>query len=672
MASSSFDLSTIIELSGKPGVFDFARRKRARYRHTEHSSSDFSDAGMFLISNVKFRVGAPPPQPLPVESGWSIACTLLQEALGTSLQDQAETIAKAEGVEPLSVELVARFVPGSGSGMKPGAQSESDSRRPTILIVAKWNEASPSIWAKIVKKTKKFVDSSTRGGYLLQDMVIGVEMIAEELTLTKYITPVPASELTEALCTDWQHITEKVLDILDTYPSTKSRVTSIALLKLGFSKDFDKNPLTVYISVDYESEESKWPPVVGEIQQLLNGYHHNLHVHMEHNTSGESYAKFQLVNKPMTNKQKKTKINLGYDPDRQYNKFVGLGEDIGPERYIKLGDSGDEYHFPGLGTLGCWIEMKTIKEPQWTKYALTNYHVVRPAFDGFQIGKNDNNETIPLAPVEDSDLWKVDLKGMSPNFASKKAGIEHPTRAKHCFAVQLLTEEIEKNPNDPDTPESREHLNNIKSFFDNNEQHIGSIYCASGYTRRTRNDGRLDWALIKPTGTGVARVGKNTLPTRADWHKKGYISSKPRARGSLKQPPSHGLRSVPNGDPIFKLGTTTGATGGVFSWLKPKVNFVEDTHVQAYMDARHRPYLSNEFLFIGYPNPAEHWLAKKGDSGSVVFDTDGRAVGLLFRGHMVQQAASSYAYITPIEDVFDDIKTFSNQQITDIRIAEDS
>ncbi|KAK0723122.1 hypothetical protein B0T26DRAFT_674734 [Lasiosphaeria miniovina] len=457
---------------GSPDVSDFERRKRARYRDTEHSSSDSSDAGAFLISNVKFRVGAPPPQPLPVFNGWSTACTLVQEALGTSLQGQAEIIAKAEGVEPLSVELVGRFV------------TESDSCRPTILIVAKWSEASPPIWEKIVRNTKKFVDLSTRDGDL-EDIVISVEMIAEELTLTK-------------------------------------------------------NPLTVYISVDYESEESKWPPVVGEIQQLLNGYGHNLY-----------------------------------------------------------------------------------------------------------LAKNDKNEPVPLDPVKDSDLWKVDLKGMGPNLASEKAEVEHPTRAKHCFAVQVLTEEIEKNPNDPDTPKSAEHLNNIKGFFDNNEQHLGSIYCASGYTHRTANDGRLDWALIKPTGAGVARIGKNPLPTRADWHKKWYITSKPRARGVLKQPPNRSLRSIPNGDPIFKLGTTTGATGGVFSWLKPKVNFAEDAHVQAYMDARHRPYLSNEFLYIGYPNPAEHWLAKKGDSGSVVFDTDGRAVGLLSRGHMAQQAASSPPYITP-------------------------
>ncbi|KAK0708446.1 hypothetical protein B0H67DRAFT_590275 [Lasiosphaeris hirsuta] len=50
---------------------------------------------------------------------------------------------------------------------------------------------------------------------------------------------------------------------------------------------------------------------------------------------------------------------------------------------------------------------------------------------------------------------------------------------------------------------------------------------------------------------------------------------------------------------------------------------------------------------------------------------DGRAVALLFSGQMAQ-AVNSWAYITPIEDVFNDIKAFSKEEITDIRIVEDS
>ncbi|KAK3339843.1 hypothetical protein B0T25DRAFT_618478 [Lasiosphaeria hispida] len=630
MSSSSLASFGVV-LSGKANPSDFARHKRARYRYTEHSSSDSSDAGTFLVSNVKFR-----------------------SALGFSLNDQAEIIAKAEGVEPLSVDLVSRYIEGS-------APNEG---RVTILIVANWSESSPSIWERIVKKTKKFVDAAIRNRYL-EDVEIGVEMIAEELTLAKYITPIPASDLTDAFCEDWQHITEGALDILDSYPATKSRVTSIALFKLGFSTTYEDNPSTVYISVNYESEENHWPPVVGEIQQLLNRYPYKLQVHMEHNTSSKLCPSlFPLVNRPMTDAKRQMW------PAKKYKNLVGLGEDIGPECYIKVSNSGDD-HSPGFGTLGCWVEIKTIKEPGWTKYALTNYHVVRPAFKGFQLGTNDKDEASILKPVKDSDLWKVDINGIGPKFDSKAAEIEHPARIRHCFTVQLLTERIENHPDHPVTAGFIELLDEAKSFFDNNKQHLGSIFCASGYTRRTANDGRLDWALIKPTGTGVARIGKNSLPTCGDWENRGYITRCPWDRGTLEQPPAHGLRSIPNGGLIFKVGAATGATGGMFSTIKPRVHFKEDAHVEPWMKSRHRPYLSNEFMYIGLPEVGWRWLAKQGDSGSVVFDTQGKAAGLLFRGHTAQQATSSYAYITPIEDVFADIKAFSKGEITDICIAED-
>jgi len=666
MASSSFKvLPSLGNLSGKPDLADFERRKRARYRRTEPSASDSSDEGTFLISNIKFRVGAPPPQPLPVTSGTSVACKLVRDTLGTSLESQATRIALAEGVEPLSVELVARFVPGSTS-------DDSDGNA-TILIVARWNESSPPIWEKIVRGCKKFADASTRSEDL--QVTVNVEMVAEELTLSKYISPVPSNELTDGLARDWPVITAKALDILDAYPATESRVTSISLFKLGFSRDFDKNPLTVYISVDYESEESKWPPVVGEIQQLLHRYPHNLHLHLEHNTSSEFYPEFPLIEVAAEGEEKERKIDLGYDPYRKYKKLVDLGDDIGAGRYLKLSHStsaskdSDTLRNPLIGTLGCWIEIKTIKEPQWTKYALTNYHVVRPAFDGFQLGTDKNDKAHIIPPIKNSELWAVDLKGMGPSFNSNKADMEHPTRTKHCFAVQVITQDIEDK--DPDTPNLREHLNGILSFFDNGEQQLGSIYCASGYTRRTAHNGRLDWALIKPIGKGVHRIGKNALPGRDDWVKKGYVTSRPKAMGNLKQPPALGLRSLKNAAPVFKLGTTTGPTAGLFSQLKGKVKIREDAHVETYMESKDRPYLSDEFQYLGFPNPAEHWVAKRGDSGAAVFDGNGAAVGLLFRGHMANEAQSSYAYITPIEDVFADIKAFSKQQITDIRIAED-
>ncbi|KAK4455299.1 hypothetical protein QBC34DRAFT_432654 [Podospora aff. communis PSN243] len=498
----------------------------------------------------------------------------------------------------------------------------------------------------------------------------------EELPLTQFITPIPTAELTESLRLDWPIIAEHVLDIFDKYPATECRVTCIALFKMGVSEDYDTNPSTVYVSVHDGSEESEWPAPVGEVEAYLGRYNHKLRLHLEHDTSDESCSdEFPLVRLPLAESDIEEKIGNGFSVNRTYDTQVGLGADIGPQRYLSIDGSQDpnKTRYPGLGTLGCWIELKTRREPRWTKYALTSYHVIRPIFDGFQISSNSKGATIPVAPVKGSDCWKVDLHGMSPSttFTSTPVGIEHPTRTKHNFTVQILERQMGMKKYANKVLQIQTHLSEINSFLDNEQHHLGALWAASGFTRRTKNNGRLDWALIKPTSD--ERVGTNKLPTGREWQAARLLSIEPDTDEFLKQPPAWGLRSIGNSELIYKVGTSTGPTAGMYNEAKAKVHLPDDAHVQPYMGFKYRSHFSDEFLYTGLPIPArDKWLAKSGDSGSVVFDKDGAAVGLVFRGpHVAQKASSSWAYVTPIEDIFADIKAFSKGGITDIRIAEE-
>jgi hypothetical protein len=58
----------------------------------------------------------------------------------------------------------------------------------------------------------------------------------------------------------------------------------------------------------------------------------------------------------------------------------------------------------------------------------------------------------------------------------------------------------------------------------------------------------------------------------------------------------------------------------------------------------------------------------------VVFETDGRAVGMISgkRGRYVRGGRPSYTFTVPIKDISEDMKTFSEGEITDICIVEDS
>lgn len=111
------------------------RRKRARYRRAQATSSDSSDAGDFDISNVRLRVAAPPPHPLPMGARWDAQCNLISEALGRGfLETETKKILSAEEVDNvISVDLVSRVHP------------DIDEDQPTLLIVAPWVDGSATL-----------------------------------------------------------------------------------------------------------------------------------------------------------------------------------------------------------------------------------------------------------------------------------------------------------------------------------------------------------------------------------------------------------------------------------------------------------------------------------------------------------------------------------------------
>jgi hypothetical protein len=64
---------------------------------------------------------------------------------------------------------------------------------------------------------------------------------------------------------DWDVIRNKIYDILESYSGTKDDMTSISLFRPGSSPWDADNPIIGYVSVDYESEEGKWAPVIEEM-----------------------------------------------------------------------------------------------------------------------------------------------------------------------------------------------------------------------------------------------------------------------------------------------------------------------------------------------------------------------------------------------------------------------
>jgi hypothetical protein len=108
-----------------------------------------------------------------------------------------------------------------------------------------------------------------------------VEMMATEMTAANRRTPVEGNPRLQAVWF-WPILVDTACGVVEGHPATTSRMTTIALCRFGVSKVVEENPITLCIGVDYRSDQTAWPEVIGAVKAFLGGCHEDLHVHMEH------------------------------------------------------------------------------------------------------------------------------------------------------------------------------------------------------------------------------------------------------------------------------------------------------------------------------------------------------------------------------------------------------
>ncbi|KAF4511709.1 hypothetical protein G6O67_003481 [Ophiocordyceps sinensis] len=552
--------------------------------------------------------------------------------------------------------LVMRSVPG-----------EAWTGQPTLYIVAPWTDDSPQQWQKVVSTLKKYVDSLTNNP-TWRHVDIAVEMVAAELVMPKYTAPVVGNQTLEE---DWSAIGQMVLSTMESYTLTKSCTTSISLFHLGYDEVAHLNPVTVYISVGHSCSEDVWPLVLDTIQERLNKTPHNLTAYIEYNEFKDLAVQLlspthnEVASAPDRLKQLK----------RPYDDVAHLGANIGSSLHLQRDDG--KLCSPSYGTLGCYVEILRDGNSAWEKFALTNYHVIRPAFQGFplkavpketQAAPQEQSTTastqttlqsIPDAPQPDSNLCKYDRKGFGPKTASPL--MESPSRYRHNCAIEdargLIAIKVA-------TILDQEILEQKLSFFDRGRHNLGVGWAGSGLAAQTP-DGpegvrRLDWALIDVVAN---RRGTNRLPAGEAWVSTGTpVELIPAHLGgmSLGQPSTSTLHQLVSGKPVYKVGTASGATVGYSNRYKTVTFLNHDRHLPRKE--------SNECLVMGRAGAT---FAIPGDSGSVVFTESGEAVGLVFaRAINPQQTNDSHTLVTPLGDVFDHIRKLSGGRIREVRIAQ--
>lgn len=318
------------------------------------------------------------------------------------------------------------------------------------------------------------------------------------------------------------------------------------------------------------------------------------------------------------------------DDHRDYQTKVNLGDEIGMGVYSLSADG--QKQTPGLGTLGCYIEVK--RRGRWFTLALTNYHVVRPLLDGFELTSGDDPAPSNVAG-QDTALYKADLEGITTEQGRQLDTIEHPSRKTHLRIMHILQGDIDEAKSQKRKKESKnlkrleKEYQEKKDFFDKEQHKFDRLWAVSGFSRRSAAVHRLDWALIEPTAD---RIGTNSLPKLNDWirWKRPKHSDDPDTHSHLRDPSPRATRDQTEQATImFKMGTTSGLTAARYSMCKGAVGIRKARYLT---EAKEK---TEEHFFVPCQRRGaddEVNLASKGDSGSVVYNDEGKVVGLLFRG----------------------------------------
>lgn len=326
-----------------------------------------------------------------------------------------------------------------------------------------------------------------------------------------------------------------------------------------------------------------------------------------------------------------------YAEIRQYKVRVDMGSAIGPSRSAVLDEGGES---GSMGTFGCFLEIKAANNPNWAVVGLTNYHVIRGCLDTINVKSVKEADgtmvSVEVEPKAGTPMAAIDSLGFpnnAPNAAETVVPVTSPPLQIHVYIRDLLMNKM-LQVGQPGAPVNlRDMLPRLRDesawrdiFVDENKHLFGIPFMGSGMGRRTATNGYLDWALtchIPPE-----RIGSNRVPDYATWASRYAPQLRPHRDACgmpLKGPSNGGLRGMQHGEPVFKVGGSTGATAGIF--VRPKVK----CDLSSLFTALAGQPPAEEFIVVSSPK-VDGWssppFAEHGDSGSVVFNISGEVVGL--------------------------------------------
>ncbi|KAL8827795.1 MAG: hypothetical protein Q9191_002969 [Dirinaria sp. TL-2023a] len=621
-------------------------------RRLQDSSSEGSDLVIAPVpgrnySAERYRVGIPALALLPLEET-PLPPDSPARAEFRELEPHITDILRQKNIdfEEHQTDVAYRTIPGD-------EPSEDDA---TLIIYADWvDDSGAQSWYDAAHEIKQVLIRSVH----LRSLK--VEIIGWQLTEPRFVDIVEASH---PLVRAWPLVNNRIHEILEENPRLNSGWQSIDALRIGY-EEAPSRPVTISITVDYGLNRSDWVREERAIKDMLDSLDQcdlaDVKVEFERGNIDPSMT-FPVI-KPTEAGEYNEVIREHY-PDR-----VPMGAGFGPDRYLRLGANGNVVMGP-TATIGGYLEIRS-KEGQWKKYAITNYHCVREAIDGYTVVEDRPGKAKEGPLEEGSELQKADQSGIGPGRKGREnITFESPSRRQHRSTVLWHDEQIEEmeeylqhSPNDVAAQQiatmHREKKKQKISYFDQGNHLLGCLFMCSGY-KQSLEEHRLDLAVLELRDT---RIGSNTIPEAGQW---SSPFEPPVAAGRMLSGIASCMQTGPALNRVFKVGSRTGATTGKYNHIKLDVKMPWDglPHV--------RMGFSTEYVFVAdrgspFQRPFDQG---HGDSGSFVFTRGGQWLGLAFGGNCkYNQEGGAVAYFTDAQVVLDWIRTRGNGY--EVRLPQD-
>ncbi|KAL9037111.1 MAG: hypothetical protein Q9180_003908 [Flavoplaca navasiana] len=520
----------------------------------------------------------------------------------------------------------------------------------TLCVKANWTEGCTHNWSIAVSALRSVLSDNPA------TRTVRVEMISWQLYRPRFTEPLEGDH---PIVHAWPQIQPQIHTILNQRPVVKNAWQSIIVVRRGYIRpnvedfgnaDPPQTSVVLLIIMSYDVDPWQWAPEEHAIKRLLL-QHGQSEVQLDIERGSNQTSTFPL--RPPTKPDTAGNTITG----SPYSFSIGLGADCGPAKYFELVLSGKPIAGPN-GTVGGIVTV-TKSDGTERKMALLNYHVARTVFEGMSFEGIPNTTDIAQrnAPLN-SELANIDRNGLpAATLNSQDMLLESPSRKKHNYTMQDLSQSIADDQialnatTDPADgailrarlAENLEEYADKKKFFDDGMHHLGRPWLASGFTRRTGSNSRLDWALVAFDDDG--RIGSNMVPASEHWPvpKKAPIDI---AGKVLKGVTS--CKNITALDEVFKVGSRTGLTRGEYSGIKVDVNL--PAHDNDYGMGS-----SNEHCFV-YKGSQPRPFADRGDSGAWIWTRGAKFVAQFHGGPRAETLApGSLMYATDAEELFRDM-----------------